>query len=42
MSAENSFLEIMEYFWTSKNPIKGLRHFVLLNVMEEKGKTFFF
>ena len=31
----------MEYFWTSKNPIKGLRHFVLLNVIEEKDKTFF-
>ena len=27
---------IMENFWTSKNPINGLRHFVLLNEIEEE------
>ena len=27
----------METFWTSKNPIKGLRHFVLVNETKEKG-----
>ena len=27
----------MENFWTSNKPINGLRHFVLLNKMEEKG-----
>ena len=32
---------IMENFWTSKQPINGLRHFVLLNVSEEKGKNIF-
>ena len=28
----------MENFWTSKQPINGLRHFVLLNMTEEKEK----
>ena len=27
----------MENFWTSKKPINGLRHFVLLNETREKG-----
>ena len=27
----------MENCWTSKKPINGLRHFVLLNVTKEKG-----
>ena len=27
----------MENCWTSNKPIKGLRHFVLLNVTKEKG-----
>ena len=27
----------MEYFWTSRKPINGLRHFVLVNEMKEKG-----
>ena len=27
----------MENFWTSKKPIKGLRHFVLVNETREKG-----
>ena len=27
----------MGNFWTSKNSIKGLRHFVLLNKIEEEG-----
>ena len=31
----------METFWTSKNPIKGLRHFVLVNETKEKGQIFF-
>jgi len=31
----------MENFWTSKKPIKGLRHFVLVNKTKEKGKNFF-
>ena len=30
----------MENFWTSKKPIFGLRHFVLLNKNKEKGKIF--
>ena len=29
---------IMESFWTSNKPIKGLRHFVLVNEAKEKGK----
>ena len=28
----------MENFWTSKKPIKGLRHFVSLNKTTERGK----
>ena len=28
---------VMENFWTSKNSINGLRHFVLLNEIEEEG-----
>jgi tryptophan-rich hypothetical protein len=31
----------METFWTSKKPIKGLRHFVLVNKTKEKGQKFF-
>ena len=31
----------MENFWTSKKPIKGLRHFVLVNKTKEKGKIFY-
>ena len=27
----------MEIFWTSNKPIKGLRHFVLVNETREKG-----
>ena len=31
----------MENFWTSNKPIKGLRHFVLVNVSKEKGNNIF-
>ena len=31
----------MENFWTSNKPINGLRHFVLLNEMKEKGQIVF-
>ncbi len=31
----------MEIFWTSNKPIKGLRHFVLVNVAKEKGNITF-
>ena len=31
----------MENYWTSNKPINGLRHFVLLNEMKEKGNIFF-
>ena len=31
----------MENFWTSNKPIKGLRHFVLVNESNEKGKISF-
>ena len=31
----------MENFWTSNKPIKGLRHFVLLNEAKEKGNIIF-
>ena len=31
----------MENFWTSKKPIKGLRHFVLVNKSKEKGNISF-
>ena len=31
----------MENFWTSNKPIKGLRHFVLLNETKEKGNIIF-
>ena len=31
----------MENFWTSNKPINGLRHFVLLNEMKEKGQILF-
>ena len=31
----------MENFWTSKKPIKGLRHFVLVNKTEENGQKYF-
>ena len=32
---------IMESFWTSNKPIKGLRHFVLVNETKKKGNTIF-
>ena len=31
----------MKYFWTSKKPINGLRHFVLVNEIKEKGDVIF-
>ena len=31
----------MEKFWTSKKPINGLRHFVLVNETKKKGKIIF-
>ena len=31
----------MKNFWTSKKPIKGLRHFVLVNKCNEKGQNIF-
>ena len=31
----------MENFWTSNKPIKGLRHFVLVNKAKEKGNFIF-
>ena len=31
----------MENFWTSSKPIKGLRHFVLVNEAKEKGNIIF-
>ena len=31
----------MENFWTSNKPINGLRHFVLVNKMKEKGSLIF-
>ena len=31
----------MENFWTSNKPIKGLRHFVLVNEDKEKGNIIF-
>ena len=31
----------MENFWTSNQPIKGLRHFVLVNEAKENGKIIF-
>ena len=31
----------MENFWTSNRPINGLRHFVLVNKIKEKGKIIF-
>ena len=31
----------MENYWTSIKPINGLRHFVLLNEMREKGNMIF-
>ena len=35
-------LNNMEKFWTSKKPINGFRHFVLLNEEREKGQIIFF
>ena len=32
---------ILDNFWTSKKPINGLRHFVLVNENEEKGNMIF-
>ena len=31
----------MENFWTSNKPLKGLRHFVLVNEAKEKGNITF-
>ena len=31
----------MENFWTSNKPIKGLRHFVLVNKTREQGNIIF-
>ena len=31
----------MDNFWTSNKPIKGLRHFVLVNETKEKGNIIF-
>ena len=31
----------MENCWTSNKPIKGLRHFVLINEIKEKGNLMF-
>ena len=31
----------MENFWTSNKPVNGLRHFVLVNEMKEKGNRIF-
>ena len=31
----------MENFWTSNKPIKGLRHYVLVNEAKEKGNIIF-
>ena len=31
----------MENFWTSSKPINGLRHFVLVNEIKEKGNIIF-
>ena len=31
----------MENYWTSKKPINGLRHFVLVTVTKEKGNIIF-
>ena len=31
----------MENCWTSKEPINGLRHFVLVNKIKEKGQILF-
>ena len=31
----------MEKFWTSNKPILGLRHFVLVNEIKEKGESIF-
>ena len=32
---------ILDNFWTSNKPINGLRHFVLVNVIKEKGNIIF-
>ena len=32
----------MENYWTSKKHINGLRHFVLVNELKEKGNIIFF
>ena len=38
---EFNILLILENFWTSKKPINGLRHFVLVNENKKKGNTIF-
>ena len=32
---------ILDNYWTSNEPINGLRHFVLVNVIKEKGNIIF-
>ena len=36
----NGYL-ILDNFWTSNKPINGLRHFVLVNLIKEKGNIIF-
>ena len=31
----------MQYYWTSKEPVNGLRHFILLNEFMKNKKKFF-
>ena len=38
---EFNILLILENFWTSKKPINGLRHFVLVNENKQMGNTIF-
>ena len=33
--------EIIPYYWTSKKPINGLRHFVLINKVNQNSQTSF-
>ena len=38
MHKETSFLIMIDNFWTSNRPIRGLRHFVLVNQTMEKDQ----
>ena len=38
MQKETSCLTMIDKFWTSKTPISGLRHFVLVNQTMEKDQ----